>query len=49
MAIYNTKPQPIEDNVYKVKTFTEKPNLDLAKTFLKVAIFYGMRDFYLES
>jgi mannose-1-phosphate guanylyltransferase len=24
----------IEDNVYKVKTFTEKPNLELAKTFL---------------
>lgn len=24
----------ITDNVYKVKTFTEKPNLDLAKTFL---------------
>lgn len=26
--------QPASDNVYKVKTFTEKPNLDLAKTFL---------------
>lgn len=25
---------PISDNVYKVKTFTEKPNLELAKTFL---------------
>lgn len=24
----------VEDNVYKVKTFTEKPNLELAKTFL---------------
>lgn len=24
----------ISDNVYKVKTFTEKPNLELAKTFL---------------
>lgn len=24
----------IEDSVYKVKTFTEKPNLELAKTFL---------------
>jgi mannose-1-phosphate guanylyltransferase len=24
----------VTDNVYKVKTFTEKPNLDLAKTFL---------------
>ncbi len=26
--------QPATDNVYKVKTFTEKPNLDLAKTFV---------------
>lgn len=25
--------EPIEDNVFKVKTFTEKPNLELAKTF----------------
>jgi mannose-1-phosphate guanylyltransferase len=25
----------VEDNVYKVKTFTEKPNLELAKTFLE--------------
>ena len=25
---------PVTDNVYKVKTFTEKPNLELAKTFL---------------
>lgn len=24
---------PIEENIYPVKTFTEKPNLDLAKTF----------------
>lgn len=24
-----------EDNIHKVKTFTEKPNLDLARTFLK--------------
>ena len=24
----------VEDNVYKVKTFTEKPNLELAKTFI---------------
>ena len=24
----------VEDNVYKVRTFTEKPNLELAKTFL---------------
>ena len=26
--------QSVTDNVYKVKTFTEKPNMDLAKTFL---------------
>ena len=25
---------PVSDNVYKVKTFTEKPNIELAKTFL---------------
>ena len=26
--------QPVSDNVYKVKTFTEKPTLEIAKTFL---------------
>jgi mannose-1-phosphate guanylyltransferase len=26
--------EPVETDVYKVKTFTEKPNLELAKTFL---------------
>lgn len=26
--------QSVADNVYKVKTFTEKPNLELAKTFI---------------
>ena len=26
--------EPVQNNVYKVKTFTEKPNLELAKTFL---------------
>ncbi|WP_205508148.1 mannose-1-phosphate guanylyltransferase [Longitalea arenae] len=26
--------QAVSDNVYKVKTFTEKPNLELAKTFI---------------
>ncbi len=25
---------PVSDNVYKVKTFTEKPNLELARTFV---------------
>jgi mannose-1-phosphate guanylyltransferase len=27
--------QPVSDNVYKVKTFTEKPNTELAKTFMQ--------------
>lgn len=27
--------ESVADNIYKVKTFTEKPNLELAKTFLK--------------
>ncbi|PUZ28389.1 mannose-1-phosphate guanylyltransferase [Chitinophaga parva] len=27
--------QQVADNVYPVKTFTEKPNLDIARTFLK--------------
>jgi mannose-1-phosphate guanylyltransferase len=26
--------EPVEDNVFRVKTFTEKPNLELAKTFI---------------
>jgi mannose-1-phosphate guanylyltransferase len=26
--------QAVEDDIYKVKTFTEKPNLELAKTFV---------------
>jgi mannose-1-phosphate guanylyltransferase len=25
---------PVEDNIFKVKTFTEKPNLEIAKSFL---------------
>lgn len=29
------EPEAISDNVYKVKTFMEKPNLELANTFLK--------------
>jgi mannose-1-phosphate guanylyltransferase len=28
------EPEAVEENVYRVKTFTEKPNLELAKTFL---------------
>lgn len=29
--------------VYDVKTFTEKPNLEMAKTFYPAVIFFGMR------
>jgi mannose-1-phosphate guanylyltransferase len=29
------KTKSVEDNVYEVKTFTEKPNLELAKTFME--------------
>jgi mannose-1-phosphate guanylyltransferase len=28
------EPQAVSDNVYKVKTFTEKPDLELARTFI---------------
>ena len=28
------EPTAVADNIYKVKTFTEKPNLELAKTFI---------------
>ena len=28
------EPQAVSENVYKVKTFTEKPDMDLAKTFI---------------
>lgn len=31
---YDSEKEP-QDGLYKVKTFTEKPNLDLARTFLK--------------
>ncbi len=27
--------QPVSDNVYKVKTFTEKPNLEIARSFVQ--------------
>ncbi|MCX8473770.1 MAG: mannose-1-phosphate guanylyltransferase [Sediminibacterium sp.] len=30
----------VDENVYKVKTFTEKPNIDLAKMFLKSGDFF---------
>ncbi|MBL0031296.1 MAG: hypothetical protein IPP27_03635, partial [Bacteroidetes bacterium] len=31
-----------EFKISKVKTFTEKPNLEMAKFFLKSGEFYGM-------
>lgn len=32
---YEMPEEPGDDQIFKVKTFTEKPNLDLARTFLK--------------
>jgi mannose-1-phosphate guanylyltransferase len=32
--------QPVTDNIYKVKTFTEKPDLELAKTFIASGEFF---------
>lgn len=29
------KTEPVDENVYEVKTFTEKPNIELAKTFIE--------------
>jgi mannose-1-phosphate guanylyltransferase len=34
MVIYSMNHMAVADGIYKVKTFTEKPNLELAKTFL---------------
>ena len=39
MAIYKL-PNQTEDNFYKVKTFTEKPELELAKVFVESGEFY---------
>lgn len=37
----------IEDNLYKVKTFTEKPQLDLAKVFVESGEFYWNSGLFL--
>ncbi len=36
-----------EDNLYKVKTFTEKPNIELAKVFLSTGEFYWNSGIFL--
>jgi mannose-1-phosphate guanylyltransferase len=33
------------EDYYKVKTFTEKPNLEIAKSFLESGDFFGMQGF----
>lgn len=35
MATFNTKEEGANKGFFPVKTFTEKPNLEIAKTFLK--------------
>lgn len=37
----------IEKDIYKVKTFTEKPNLELAKTFLRTGEFFWNSGIFL--
>ncbi len=39
------EPYAVSDNVFKVKTFTEKPDKELAKTFVASGDFFGMRAF----
>ena len=34
MDIFNMKNVAVQDNIYKVKTFTEKPDIELAKKFI---------------
>ena len=34
MDIFNMSTMSAADNIFKVKTFTEKPNVELAKTFI---------------
>jgi mannose-1-phosphate guanylyltransferase len=40
---------PVADNIFKVKTFTEKPNLELAKTFLASGDFLWNAGIFLWS
>lgn len=41
--------QPVEDDVLKVKTFTEKPDLDLAKVFVESGEFFWNSGIFLWS
>lgn len=41
--------QPVEKNILKVKTFTEKPNLELAKVFLESGEFFWNSGIFLWS
>lgn len=38
---------PVEGEIHKVKTFTEKPNLELAKTFLRTGEFFWNSGIFL--
>lgn len=35
----------VHRDIHKVKTFTEKPDMELARTFIKAAIFFGIQAF----
>lgn len=39
----------VKDNIHKVKTFTEKPNLELAETFLRTGEFFWNSGIFLWS
>ncbi|MFR7808108.1 MAG: sugar phosphate nucleotidyltransferase [Butyricimonas faecihominis] len=43
------KKNKFSEFISKVKTFTEKPDKELAKVFWNRVISFGMPDFYLES
>ncbi len=41
--------QPVEENIYKVKTFTEKPTLEIAETFINSGDFLWNAGIFLSS
>ncbi|MDD6890087.1 MAG: mannose-1-phosphate guanylyltransferase [Bacteroidales bacterium] len=41
--------EPVKDNILKVKTFTEKPNLELAKVFIDTGEFFWNSGIFLWS
>lgn len=59
MGIKPTRPEPgygyiqiddhLEDNVYRVKTFTEKPDREFAKTFMESGEFYWNTGLFLAN